>query len=272
MSYISDFKSTAFALFKQATSTSAGTGTLDPSPSTAVGQRFDLNDGREVRLISNGAVALTSGVLVQGVAITANHQNMAVAVPATYPATAGTFQVSVTLGATKLNVNQYQGGYLIVNAGTGIGQTLRVASNPAAVSAGAATIITLEDPIQVTLDATSKVSLIPSPYQNCVINPTTATNSPVGVTLYPVAAATLNTYDATSGALTTTGVAQYAFVVSKGVSSCLADSGVAAVGVGISPSTTTAGAITMSLAYMTSIGRALQSSVSAESRTVFLDL
>lgn len=274
MSYISDFKSASLSLFKQATSTSAGTGNLDPSLSTAIGHVFALEDGREVRLVSNGATALASGVLVQGSAIVANHQNLTVAVPAAYPATAGTFQVSVTIGATKLNLNQYAQGFLVVNAGTGIGQTLKISSNTNGAASASAMIITLEDAIVTTLDATSKVCLIANPYEGCVINPTTSTATPVGVTLYPIAAATANTYDGTTGALSTTGVAQYGFVVSKGISSCLADATVANVGTGISPSTTTAGAITSSggSAALVNIGRALQTTVSAEARAVFLDL
>lgn len=256
-------------VFKQATSLSTGTGDVDPSFSTYVGQKFDTSDGRELTLISNGAVALVSGVLVQGSPIVANHQNLAVAVT-TVPATAGTFAISVTLGATKLTQNQYAGGFAVVNAGTGIGQTLRISSNPGAASSGAGVVITLEDAIQVTLDATSKVSLHANPYQDVVINPTTSTNRVVGVTLYPVAAATAVT-SSTAGVITSAGIQQYALVTSKGITSCLSDASVAAAGLGIAPSTTTAGAITVQAATLANIGSAILLGVSAESRAVYLD-
>jgi len=257
-------------LFKQATSLATGTGVVDPSFITYPGQKFDLADGREVTLVSNGAVALASGVLVQGSAIVANHQNLAVAVPTATPATAGTFRVSVTLGATKLTANQYQGGFAIVNAGTGIGQTLRISSNPGAAASAAGVIITLEDAIAVTLDATSKLSLHANPYQDVVINPTTSTNRVVGVTLYPLAAATAITSD-TNGAVTGVGIQQYGFVVSKGITSCLSDASVAAAGLGIAPSTTTAGAVTVQAATLANIGSAILLGVSAESRAIYLD-
>lgn len=272
MSYISDFKGAAISLFQQGTSVSTGTGVVEPSLVSAVGQAFSLEDGREVRLVSNAAVALVSGVLVQGQALVANHQNLAVAVPAATPATAGTYAVSVTLGATLLKTNFYQDGYAIVNAGTGIGQTLKIASHSNSAASGAGVIITLEDPIQVTLDATSKVSLIPNPYANVVINPTTATSTPVGVTLYPVAAAVAPTTDGTSGKQTAAGTQQYAFVVTKGITSVLSDASVAAVGLGVSPSTTTAGCVTVQAATLANIGRTLILGVSAESRGVFIDL
>lgn len=257
------------SIFSQATSTTAGTGYVDPSFVTYTGQKFDTSDGRELTLISNGAVALVSGVLVQGSPIVANHQNLAVSVT-TVPATAGTFAISVTLGATKLTNNQYQGGFAIVNAGTGIGQTLRISTNPGASSSGSGVVITLEDPIQVTLDATSKVSLHANPYQDCVINPTTSTNRVVGVTLYPVAAATAVT-SSSAGVITSAGIQQYALVVSKGITSCLSDSVVAAAGLGIAPSNTTAGCITVQAATLANIGSAILLGVSAESRAVYID-
>ena len=272
MSYISDFKSSALGLFKQATSVATGTGDVMKDCVSYVGQAFNLNDGREVRIVANGAVALTSGVLVQGQPLVANHQNLAVAVPAAYPATAGSTQISVTLGATLLKTNFYAGGYAIVNAGTGIGQTLRIAGHLNAAASASGVIINLEDAIMVTLDATSKVSLVPNPYTNVVINPTTATSTPVGVTLYPVAAAVAPTTDGTSGKQTADGTQQYAFVQTKGVVSVLSDVTVAGVGLGIAPSTTTAGAVTVQAATLANIGRTLILGVTAESRAVFIDL
>lgn len=256
-------------VFSQATSTTAGTGYFDPSFVTYVGQKFDTSDGRELTLISNGAVALVSGVLAQGSAIVANHQNLAVAVT-TVTAVAGTNSVSVTLGATKLTQNQYQGGFAIVNAGTGIGQTLRISTNPGAAASAAGVVIVLEDPIQVTLDATSKISLHANPFQDCIIAPTTATNREVGVTMYPVAAATAVT-SSTAGVITNAGIQQYALVVNKGITSCLSDASVAGVGLGIMRSVTTAGTITVQTATGANIGSAILLGVSAEARAVYID-
>lgn len=272
MTYISDFKSSAFALFKQATSAITGTGALQPDCSTYVGQRFLTNDGREVVLVQNAAVALVSGVLAQGPAVIANHQGMAVAVPSTTPGTAGTFAVSVTTGATVLNANQYAGGYLIIDSGTGIGQILRISSNPSAVASTAGVVIILEDPIQVTLDATSTACLIPNQFTNVIINPASASGVPVGVTLYPIAASVATVYDGTSGKLVTPGTLQYAFIQTKGIASVLSDATVAAVGLGVVPSTGTPGAITLQTTTGPNVGKAAQLGVSGKARAVFVDL
>lgn len=256
MSYITDPKGSQFSLFNTY-------GVIDAQ--TMLGQHFSTEDGREVTLALNGGVALVSGVLTQHSPIVANHEN--VAVTAYSPVNAQTNQqatVTVTLGATAATAGQYSGGFAVVNAGTGKGQTLRIASNPAALSSGSM-VITLEDAPLVALDTSSKIDLIVAPYSGIVINPTTATASPAGVTLYPLAATT-----GTVG--TPTYAPVYGFIVTKGVTSCLSDASVAGVGLGIMASTTTAGCITVATATGARVGDAYQTSVSAETRAVRIAL
>lgn len=253
--------------------TTAGTGFADPSFGTYVGQKFDTSDGREMALVQNGAVALVAGVLVQSEAENTAFQKLAMTVPTATPATAGTFQVLVTNGGTVLNANKYGGGYLEVASGTGIGQFLKIASNqPAAASA--TFLVTLEDAIVTTLDATSKISLLQNPYANVIISPTsTATGGPVGVTLYPLAASTAPTYNGTSGALTVAGVAQYGLVTCHGPASCLIDSTVTNVGYPLGVSKTTAG--TLGVATLTTVPQIAVSSqtlTSANNGLVYLFL
>jgi len=271
MTYISNFKSSAINLFKQATSAVTGTGTLDTSLSTELGQRFTSQDGREFVLVSNGAVALSSGVLVQAPAIVAGHQTLSMTVPSTAPATAGTFTVLVTNGATVIQENYYAGGYLIVKDGTGIGQTLRIKSHPGA-AASATCLITLEDAIVTTLDATSIVNLIANPYSNVIIAPTTATANVVGVSFYPLSASTAPTWNATTGVKTADGVAQYGFIQTKGIVSCLSDANVATVGLGLMRSTTTAGTVAVRTATGADVGNALQTTISAKAGAIQIDL
>lgn len=272
MSRITERPSVApLALFSQATSASTGTGYVDPSFSTYVGQRFDLADGREVVLVSVAATAIVSGVLCQAPAIVAGHQTLAMTVPTATPATAGLFQVLVTNGATVINAGFYNGGYLIVKDGTGIGQTLKISSHPGA-AASATCLFTLEDPIQVTLDATSIVNLIQNPYQNIIIAPTSATANVVGVTMSPLAASVAPTWNATSGAVSTAGTQQYGLITTKGIVSCLSDSNTATVGLGVMRSTTTAGTVAVRTATGYDVGNALQTTISAKAGAIFIDL
>ncbi len=263
MSYITDPKGAQFGLFKTDT---------DPSDFTMVGQRFQTDDGREVVLFENGTVALVSGVLTQQAPIIANHQNIAVV---TYTAasvvTGLPSSVTATLGATKADANYYAGGFAVVNAGPGIGQTLRITSSTATAASGVITIV-FEDASAITLTTASRLSLTPRQYTGVVIAPTTATAGVAAVTLYPVAASVANTYDGTTGVQTATGTPVFAFGVVRGITSCLSDATIAAVGLGIARSTTTAGSITVQAATLACIGNAYQAGVSAEARAVFINL
>lgn len=270
----------ALNLFSQAYSanpistpvTTAGTGFPDSSFGTFIGQKFDLSDGREVTLVQNGTVALVAGVLTQAPAEVTAFEKLAMTVPTTTPATAGTNQILVTNGATVLNVNQFQGGFAVVAAGTGIGQTLKISSHAPAAN-GATFLVTLEDNILTTLDATSKISLVYNPYMGIVINPTTATGTPVGVTLYALAASVAPTYNGTSGALTTAGIAQYGLIVTRGVTGCLVDSTVTNVGYPIGRSAATAGAVGVAtLTTVAQFGISAQTLTSAQVGLVYVAL
>ncbi len=224
----------------------------DTSLKTLAGTRWDLSDGREVMLVSNGAVALPAGVLTQDTPIVANHQNIAVTAFRAYSANGNIpATVTVTLGATAVTANQYQGGFVVVNDNAGEGQTLRIASHPAA-DASASLVITLEDAPNTALTTASEVCLISAHGADIVIQPTTVTGAQVGVTLAPIAA----------GA--------YGFVVTKGITSCLAQ-GAIGVGLGISVGSV-AGSVAVAAATTARLGYAAQAGVDTEYRTVFVNL
>lgn len=216
MSYISDFKSSPISLF----GVNGLNNSTDTSLATLVGTRFASGDGREFVLVQNGASALASGVLVQGPAtIGANHTGLAVV---SAVATGGT-SITVTNGGTATTANQYAGGFAVISAGTGAGQTLRIASNTATGTSGN-TVLTLEDPLSNNIDtSTSKVTLTLNPYgspngtnvatHGVIISPSgTATGQTIGVTIGPI------------GASSTT-VPTYGFIQTKGPVACLSAGG-----------------------------------------------
>ena len=225
----------------------------DASIATLVGTRFDLSDGREVMLVSAGAVALVAGTLTQDSAVVPNHQNVAVTAYQAYSANGNVpARVTVTLGATAATANQYAGGFLVVNDNAGEGQTLRIASNPAAASS-ASLAVTLEEGATVAITAASEVSLIAPHGKDVIISPTTATGAVAGVTLYGVPAS------------------EYGFVVTKGITSCLAQ-GAIGVGLGIGASGTVAGAVAVGAATTARLGYASAAGVDTEYRAVFINV
>lgn len=297
MSVVSDYKSSPFDVFVQpplssnfnGTATPPGPGytpaatltgsttTYDYSLDSLCGVRFNTNDGRQVVIVRNGgteisALSIASGLLVQAPAEITTWNNLAMTVPTATPATAGTYQILVTNAGTKLNAGEYNNGYAIVSAGTGIGQTLQIASHPAA-AASATFILTLQDPIQVTLDATSTITLVRNPYIGVVVSATGLTGAIVGASFYVIGAGTASTYDGTSGALTVQGQPVYAFVGCHGVWGVRADAtSTPAVGLPASASTTTAGDVTVFTAAKQYIGNMAGTATSAKIAPVDLKL
>lgn len=227
----------------------------DASLDTLVGTRWDLSDGREVILgLSSSATTVASGKLYADPAELTNHANCAVTAYTAYSNNGNVpAKVTLTLGATAVTANQYRGGFLIVNDSTGEGQTLRIASHPAA-DASASLAVTLEEGATTTIVAgASEVSLIPPHGKNVIISPTTETGASFGVGLYPIAAST------------------YGFFVSKGLVACLGD-GTLTVGSAISPSNAVAGAVENGVIAQGFVGQAAQTGVDTEYRAVFVNI
>lgn len=132
-------------------------------------------DGRKFRYVKAGG-ALAAGKMCICAAATANHVNLAAAAASSI----GDTQLSITVGATAVTANQYEGGFLQVNDATGEGHQYKILSNSACDASGS-TVVTLEDPIRVALVAsTSEVSLIPNPF-NGVTQSATEESLPAGV-------------------------------------------------------------------------------------------
>lgn len=235
MSYISDKDSAPISLF----GVNGGNTSTDASISTLVGAKFNSSDGREFVLVQNGATALLSGVLVQSPATLANF----VSLVTVGTQAIGSTSVVVTLGGTAVLVNEFQGGYAVVSAGTGIGQTSKISGHGAQASTTGNITLTLEDPWSVALDATSTITMILPQYgsQNgtvatpgnaslgVIVQPTTVSGRTIGATLYPIPAST-------------TTVPSYGFIQTKGAIGVL-NQGSTAVGLDLMPSASVAGAV-----------------------------
>lgn len=218
------------------------------TPLADLGARAVTGDGREFRYVKAGATALVAGKLQQAPAINTGVQNVAVSTQA-----AGDKTCTLTLSSATVAANELAGGILVVNAGTGAGQSLKIASNPAITSANSI-VLTLEDPfIAATLTSDSKVCVLPNPYNGVIVNPTTPTNKPVGVAIAPITAG------------------YYGWIQIKGLCSCLNDSATT-VGLAIAPSQSVAGAVKTGATTLDSVGSAAQAGVNTEYRLVDIRL
>lgn len=227
----------------------------DAALATLVGSRWDLSDGREVRLVSVASgTTVVPGKLYQSAALVADHQNLDVTAFQAYSANGNVpAKVTATLGATAVTANQYAGGFVIVNDNNGEGQTLKIASHPAA-DALASLAITLEDGPTTALTAASEISLVPADGANVIINPTTATGSLAGASLYDMAAST------------------YGFLVTRGVTAVLNADAALTIGSAVSPSNAVAGAVENGVIAQGFVGRAVYTGVDTEYRAVALNI
>src|SRR3990167_3384031 len=154
----------------------------EANPSHELGELMQTSDGRRFRYAQAGDTALVLGNLLQGPAETADSQSLIVAAAAI-----GSFTVTTT-DTTTVTANEFAGGYVVVTgeASTGRGQILRIRSHPAATAA--VVTLTLEDPVQVALTATSQVDLVHNPFNGVIQFPGTRSGTVVGVAVNEITA------------------------------------------------------------------------------------
>ena len=153
------------------------------TPAHTPGELVCMSGGRKFRYVKNGAVALVAGNMIQAPAEIAHHYGMTPAAAAI-----GATTVTVTPGATGGAANLYSGGWLVIDTTPGEGYMYPVDSHPA-ITASVAFTVTLGAPLQVALTTSSRVTLVPNPYQNVIQAPvTTLTNTVIGAAVFPIAA------------------------------------------------------------------------------------
>lgn len=152
-----------------------------------LGTQMVIRD-RLFRYVENAGTAIGEGLLVSQKTGVANHDDD-LAVAST--AAAGATSVSVTLGGTAAEKNLYKDGYIFNNTAAGTAALMyRVASHAAIDSSGTGTIY-LDEPdglVNAWTAGTDVVGLIPSPWKDVVVYPTTATGYAVGVSCNTITA------------------------------------------------------------------------------------
>ncbi len=175
--------------------------------------------GRTFRYAKAGG-ACAAGVIVIAPDNTANH----VGARATNSAAIGDESIQVTVGATAVTEDQYKGGLIVINAGTGIGQQFKIKGNTAAGSAGTTTVY-IEGSVKVALSSSdSKADLYPNKF-NGVTTSTTLLKRRVGVVHRALA----------SG--------EYGWIGTRGVFGVLVEGSAVGLADPVIPSATTDGAV-----------------------------
>lgn len=147
------------------------------TPLHDLGTKGYSNDGRIYRYGQAAGTEIAAGKLCISPAITANHEDIAFAAAAVI----GAKTVTLTLGATAITGNEYEGGTLLIVDDTGEGYSHEITSAPATDANGTATI-TIKPGLQVAVTTSTTATLVRNPYRDVVIAVGgTQTSIPVGV-------------------------------------------------------------------------------------------
>ena len=219
----------------------------DSEPQHPVGARVEANDGRVFRYVFATPTALVAGQLQQGPAEKTNHQNRTAPVAAI-----GATSLTVDLGATLAQLNEYAGGLMVVTVTPGQGYSYRIKGHPAAAS-DADILVTLEDPLEVALTADSRVDFVHNPYNGVIVNPTTATGPVVGVAVDVIDAG------------------KYGWIQSGGLVGCLAN-GAITVGANVAASAAVAGSVIHAGSLNAVVGYAATGIATTDYGAIFLTL
>lgn len=150
----------------------------------AVGERYTDGVGRTFRYGQAGASNLARGKLAVAPTVVANHVNLSFQ---TAPAI-GDSEVKVTLGATAATKDQYKGGMLVVQDGTGEGRAYAIAGHPAADASGTLRL-TLKEKIDTAgALAEANVDLISNPWRGGVISVVDQADQPIGIPVVAITA------------------------------------------------------------------------------------
>jgi hypothetical protein len=220
-----------------------------PTGNIGLGSVGYTTDGRKFRLcaLPSSGTTLATNKLIQGPAQVSTYHLGTVSAQ-----NIGDTSIVYTVPSSTLTVvaNFFAGGFISIVTGTGSVQQLQI-SGHAAATASTTLLLNLQDPIVIATAATATAELYVNAYSNPIICPASALTGeligvpPVGVTV-----------SANSGQAT------YFWAQSEGFATVLGDTSTASIGLGISNSTNTAGAVMVAAATTPQIGIATEATAS----------
>jgi hypothetical protein len=190
---------------------------------------YKMHDYGAVGMAENGdlyryarlAADVSAGYLLVSLGREANHQNVALSAAAAV----GDTKVIPTVGATAVDANEYDEGWLIFNDVSPEGEAYKIVSHEANVGS-LATDINLDRPLLAAATTSSEVTLVRNPWNKPAVSQLIA-ERPAGVTM--------TDWDVSE--------ACYGWLKTRGMASTLVDSTGATVGYKVTISDQTNGAV-----------------------------
>lgn len=153
------------------------------TPVHQLGAKGISPDGRIFRYAKASSTGIAVGKLCIAADITANHEDLAFATAGAI----GDKSVSITVGATAVAANEYDGGTLHIIDDTGEGHTFLIEKHGASDGSEAVTFY-IKPGLEVATTTSTTVTLARNKNMNVLISDGTLTDVPVGVTPIAVTA------------------------------------------------------------------------------------
>ena len=218
-----------------------------------LGQLGMTSDGRKYRYCKAVATTVT-GECYSSAGQDAQFEAMAIQANAAI----GAIEISITIGTTTVNANDFDEGYLMVASGTGIGQSSKIVSHGTGTS-GQTVVFVIEDALMVALTTagSSTLTVVKNPYDDVIVQATTPVAQTAGIASFAIP------------------TGEFGWLQTGGPAACLWDNVPTTVELlSVAASTTTEGAVTLqTTANNAQIGISMHVvSVSTEVSPVFLTI
>lgn len=192
------------------------------NPQHQVGVKGVSPEGKVFRYVKCGGTGIAVGKLCIAPDVQSNHEDIAFA----SAGSVGDTKISVTLGATGVDANEYDEGFLCVIDDTGEGYSYPIERHDTSSSGSENINVYIKQPgLRAATTTSTTVTLVSNPYKNVLISDGTQTDLPVGVT---VKALTAN---------------YYGWVQTGGIASVLTDNNGSTAGTPVTIGDTNSGAV-----------------------------
>lgn len=148
---------------------------VSSTPKHQLGTKGISSDGRIFRYAKNSSTEIATARLCIMPDVTDDHENIVFQTAGVI----GDNQAKITVATTSIVANEYVGGYMVINDGTGQGYCHLITGH----GAGDGTItFDIKPTLQIATETTTTVQLIRNPFYGVLISDGTHDDTPVGVT------------------------------------------------------------------------------------------
>jgi len=148
---------------------------VSATPKHQLGTKGIASDGRVFRYAKNSSTEIATASLCMMADCSSNHGDCVFQTAGVI----GDKQAKITIATTAVIANEYVGGYMVINDGTGQGYNHLIVGH----TAGTGTVtFDIKPTLQLATDTSTAVQLVRNPFYGVLITDADLANTPLGVT------------------------------------------------------------------------------------------